>query len=118
MRRTALFLFFLFLGLLMIIAASKSTYEVYRSSVFLKEEQQRLLEERRKNEALRKELEYKKSDFFVEKEARDKLSLGKEGETAVIIPGIKDASSSASLVDSRSNPQKWFDLFFNESNFF
>ena len=118
MRKTALFLICLFLGLYLIISASRSIYEIYKSSNFLKEEQQKLLEERRQNEALKKELEYKRSDFFVEKEARDKLSLGKEGETAVIIPGTKNASESASLVDSRSNPQKWFDLFFNELDSF
>lgn len=69
-----------------------------------------------KNEELKKQLEYVNSDAFIEKEARDKLGLGKAGETILILPenleiiGVNQPEISAN--QSLPNWEKWWKLFF------
>lgn len=54
-----------------------------------------------------------KTDEFIEKEARDKLNMGKPGETVVLIPDSLLATKSASPTASEiSNWEKWKRLFF------
>ncbi len=70
----------------------------------------------RENSQLRKRLEEVQSPSFVEQEARDKLSLGKDGETLVIIPREKidlilEASKEAKEV-RLPNYFGWWKVFF------
>ncbi|MBI5913646.1 septum formation initiator family protein [Candidatus Azambacteria bacterium] len=59
-------------------------------------------------------------DAYVEKEARKKLNLQKEGEKAVIIVGGRDTTiqkkeSAQSAAESKeSNPRKWFRALFGK----
>ncbi len=70
-----------------------------------------------KNQELKKKLLEVKSPEFIEKQARDKLGLAKEGETIVVIPQEKiDAILGASkkLEELRlPNWQGWLKLFLN-----
>ena len=60
------------------------------------------------------------NDAYVEKEARKKLNLQKEGEKAVIIVGgrattIKKKESTQSAAENKeSNPRKWFRTLFGK----
>ena len=68
-----------------------------------------------KNKDLKKKLEQIKSAGFIEEQARNKLGLGKDGETVVIIAEnrlkeILGVSESASVV-RLPNWQGWFRLF-------
>ena len=64
-------------------------------------------------------LEYAKTDSFVEKEAREKLNLAKQGEEVVVIPDVDDPaqaepdaqSESASL--GKSYVRLWGEYFFD-----
>ena len=65
------------------------------------------------NQDLKQELEYKKSDEFVESEIRNKLGLAKEGEVVFLVP--KEESGQLPETSNRgnmSNWQKWWNLFF------
>lgn len=69
-----------------------------------------------KNKELKKKLARIKSLEFIEKEARNKLGLGKPGETVIIIPDekIKEIlQASASAKEARlPNPLGWWKVFF------
>lgn len=73
-------------------------------------------EEKKYSELLAKK-QYVEKDAFLEKEAREKLLLGKPGESRVIIDktlieAVNGTSSAEAVKDSRPNWQKWLELLF------
>lgn len=69
-----------------------------------------------KNQELRKKLEEVNSSDFIEQEARNKLGLGKDGETLIIIPDEKidlilEASKEAKII-KLPNYLGWWKVFF------
>lgn len=67
------------------------------------------------NEFLKQKLSYVKSNEFVEKQARDKLGLVKQGEFIVIGPGPvqKQKNEPLQIQDDTPNYKKWWKLFFD-----
>lgn len=55
----------------------------------VEDEEARLLQLQQENEALKQELEYKKTQRFQEEEIRNKLGLVKEGEEVFVVPDDK-----------------------------
>jgi len=109
--------FLLFLGVLisiiLVVNSTKRILTFRATSMKVTEAQTRLEQLRRENEALKKELEYKKSDEFAEGEIRNKLGLIKEGETVVIIPKEEDQQVTTDNGQlTKPNWEKWRDLFF------
>ena len=115
-------IFFLILALIgLVVAVSKESYRRYqidKEAADLKKEIA-FLEE--KNESLTRFLDYFNSDKFLEKEARLKLNLLKEGEKLVIISPGKEAdleNRSEDIQENKiSNFKKWLeylglDVFF------
>ena len=90
--------------------------EALKSGERLSTEAEGLYQLEAKNRQLKKKLEEIKSPDFVERVARNKLGLGKPGETVVIIPqekieevlGVSDSAKQARL----PNPLGWWRLFF------
>ncbi len=69
-----------------------------------------------KNKELKKKLSQIQTQEFIEKEARNKLGLGKPGETVIVIPDEKikeilQASDSAKKA-RLPNPLGWWRVFF------
>lgn len=64
------------------------------------------------NEQLQKRLAEVSSDAFVEKEAREKLGLGKLGETILILPN-QSRDPRSQILDLRDEPnwKKWWNLY-------
>jgi Na+-transporting methylmalonyl-CoA/oxaloacetate decarboxylase gamma subunit len=86
-------------------------------------QKQKIVEERRSVQAqiqkthaeLLKQSTLVESQFFVEREAREKLGLGREGESVVLLPDQPAAISSQSsevVTEKKSNIQMWWELFF------
>jgi cell division protein FtsB len=69
-----------------------------------------------KNSELKRKLDEVKTDYFVEKEARDKLNLSREGETIIVIPDerINQILGKDKMNDAIRLPnwQGWLKLFF------
>ena len=79
---------------------------------------QRLEEVEVKNKELKKQLQEASSQEFIERQARDKLGLARDGETVVVIPDEKIrqvlGEAKISIEEHRlPNPLGWFKLFFN-----
>lgn len=115
--------FFIILLILILIgvitALGKEGYRKYqldREMASLKEEISSLKKE---NEEVSELLNYFESDEFLEKQARLKLNLLKQGEKLIIIrPEKKDTLSSVSVEENKtkkdfSNIKKWLDYLFN-----
>ena len=63
------------------------------------------------NKQLQQKLEEVKSDDFVEREAREKLGLGKLGEVVVIVPSPPNLKSQATNSNTEANWRKWWELY-------
>lgn len=118
MRKKAFSLLIYLLGLLLIFHLSKNLWDLYLASQRIRKEEERLVSLVKENEELRKKLRYLQSEEFVEREARDKLGLVKEGETVVIGEEILGKSStngtgSTSREGEESLPvwREWVRLF-------
>ena len=70
------------------------------------------------NSQLKKQVELTKSTQFIEREARNKLGLAKEGEIVVILPEAETLKLLAPIRPKdeeflpKPNWQKWMELFF------
>lgn len=85
-KKKTLRLLILVLGIYLIVSLVQQSVSLWRAEERIKMAQRKAEEARQENEKLVEELKYVQSEEFVEKEARDKLGLGKEGETIVVLP--------------------------------
>lgn len=74
--------------------------------------QDRLEKAEEQNEDLKKQLVQAESRQYIEKEARNKLNLGREGEMIILLPSISPpAEPTPTTVDTSANWEKWAKLF-------
>lgn len=98
------------IGLLMAIQMSLNIWRVYRSGRRLEQARKQLDEAQRQQEELRKNLVYVQSPEFIEKEAREKLGMGRPGEVVLILPKFANKPSEIST-PVLSSWQKWWRLY-------
>jgi len=78
----------------------------------IKEAKLELVEEEKRQENLKRELAKTQSLEFIEKAARDKLNMGKEGELIILLPTpVLSPSPTPITIDKAANWQKWARLF-------
>jgi cell division protein FtsB len=110
MKRNLLLVFALGVSLLLIVNGTKRILSLRTNSQKVAEAEARLETLRGENEALKNELEYKKSEEFTETEIRDKLGLAKPGEAVVVVP--QDEKVHEFTKEQKPNYVKWKELFF------
>lgn len=65
------------------------------------------------NQALKRQLDETKSESYVERIARDKLGLVKDGENIILLPQSNRKDTKGGIVFDYSHTwQKWWKLFF------
>lgn len=112
--------FFLLLLIIVLIIAYNLIAQIVatlRSGERLQTTASQLQDLEAKNKELKKKLADVKSSDFIEQQARDKLGLGKAGETIVVIPDQKINSVLGISQESKQevrlpNWQGWLKLFF------
>ena len=121
MNQSNLFKFFILILILILIGVitagvkeSYRKYQISREATGFKKEIESLKEE---NELLSNLLNYLNSEKSLEKEARLKLNLLKEGEKLVIIVPDKKTDSENQLLEDAKNEQasnfeKWWEYLF------
>lgn len=95
----------------MAVQTGRNVVRLYLAGNRVKEAQRQLDVAKAKNEQLTKWLAEVNSPEFVEREAREKLGYGKEGEVMVILPVAKEQSSFAKASADKPNWRKWWDLY-------
>lgn len=105
------------LAILLTLAAinfSKTTLEVVDSSKRLDELKNQVSSMESEMETLEKDLDYKKTDEFIEQEARNKFGYVKPGEEIFVYPQVLSETTYNNdlYAEEKSNPQLWFELFF------
>ena len=113
MRRNFLLFSAVLVSIVLIVNSSKGILNLRTTSQLVRESETRLEKLKQENEALKRELEYKKSQGFAEAEIRNKLGLTREGEVVVILPKEEEKQLTIDNEQlTKSNWQKWRDLFF------
>ena len=113
MKRNILLIVGILVLFLLVFNSGKRLLLLRTNSQKVLSSEMRLEELKKENEALKFELEYKKTNEFAEEEIRNKLGLAKEGETVVILPKDQTIESTSNNSGSDlANWEKWRDLFF------
>lgn len=101
--------------LLGLVFAGRTSYRIWRLVQvrrIVTETRQRTDRAYRENELLKKRLAEVSNDAFVEREARDKLGMGKPGEVIIILPNQNSAQfSEKSAQENKPNWRKWWNLY-------
>jgi len=101
-------------SLYLVFVLGRELFNLLKKGERTKNTEEKVVELKRENKALKERLEYVKSDEFVEKEARDKLNMAKEDEIIVVLPEnleVKPPRPEGQEGDL-PNWQQWLRLFF------
>jgi cell division protein FtsB len=101
-------------GLLVtIFGLSQSVVRLIGRKSLLKTKQEELVRLQKEQENLKNKLTIAQTPEFIEKEAREKLNLGKAGETIIL---VESGDTQAQIQDKGTtetpNWKKWWNLFF------
>ncbi len=99
------------IAIFIIINLSRSTLGLLRKGEVLTSTQKRLSEASSENEKLKKELQEVQSKAYIEKQAREKLNLGKTGEIVIIMPSIPSSPLERIQEKTLPNWRKWLEIF-------
>jgi len=116
MRKKVFFLAFLVGGIYLIVVFTRDLWRVLSSRNRVVEAEDKVTRLQERQVELEKELTEVESEGFVEREARDKLLLAKEGEVVVLIPEEQIAEYKLQLASDNSgeelaNWEKWVRVF-------
>ncbi|MBU1017310.1 MAG: septum formation initiator family protein [Patescibacteria group bacterium] len=112
------FIIFAIISVFSMYSLSKTIGDIYQKSKRIKDIKNEVASLEKENEGLSKELAYKSSREFVEKEAREKLFMGFPGEKILIIPqnffaNLENKTVPKSAEDETPKPvwKQWVDVF-------
>lgn len=90
-----------------------SIWNIWQKKDVVLQAQNELSLEKQENQKLKAALSYSQTQEFIEKQARDKLFMTKEGERKVLIPEASEAAIKSSQPgETDPNWKKWWNLFF------
>lgn len=99
------------LGLALVVKSGLGVIKLWKTGGLVAEAQKEVQDLQEEQKELSAKLAYVNSPEFVEKEARDKLGYGREGETILILPDQNSVPSNASATAGEANWKKWWDLY-------
>lgn len=106
------------ISLLLVAILSRSIYSLWKKKDIVGERLEALRKVEAENQRLRKALEEAQSPEFIERQAREKLGLAKEGEEIVLLPK-SNPPTSGSVTNEEKEGEKdeprwkqWWRLFF------
>jgi hypothetical protein len=101
-------------GMVMAVKTSENVMRLWKAGKGVENTRIKVKEAEKENESLKKRLFEVRSDDFVEREARDKLGMGKEGEMILILPEMNklEASSAKDSEERQETWRKWWNLYF------
>ncbi len=103
------------ISLFVVVSLSQSVWRLWKKQDFVGEREMALVQEKALNAKLKQEFEEAQTPEFVEREAREKLGMTREGETIVILPKSQIPNPNDQEKQKEpliSNWKKWWRLFF------
>ena len=113
MKRRLYQLTIIVIGLFIIYGSSRNIIELWQQKQRVWKIQKEVKELEIEEAELKKKLEYYRSDEYVEKVAREKLLLQKEGETVILLPQGQNQDQSLNIKDqnyednNKTEPSIW-----------
>ncbi len=105
------------LGIFLVISLTRSIVDAWQKGGLLDREEERFAKAKLENEELNRESVKLQSPEYIEKQARDKLGLGKEGEAVVVLPPLPTITVPEGQTNnsekSQSVWQQWVSFLFN-----
>ncbi len=92
----------------------RSIYDLWKKQDLVVSTQKDLDKEKKKNEALKKQLSLVQGESFIESEARNKLFMVRPGESGVIVPQDLIKKKEKKETVNLPNWKKWVNLLINE----
>lgn len=107
----------IFVSIFTIISLSRSVVDLWERRTIVEQEQRRLREFEKKHEDLTQKLQIVQTPEFVEREARERLGMAKEGETIILLDGssLPDDTGKEIQVDNAPTLpywKRWWQVFF------
>ena len=99
------------LCLLVINGLVRSIYNLWNKQDLVVKAKEDLSKQKQENKELKTQLNYVKSEEFIEREARDKLFMVKPGESGVIVPEKLIKKPEKKVIVIVPNWQQWLNLF-------
>jgi cell division protein FtsB len=112
MKKKIVLAFIFIFTLWLIFSVARQVYSLFKAGERVSQAEQKLSQLKLEEESLRKELTFRESEEFIEKEARDKLGLAKEGETIAILPKKLQEEPQPKETPQVSNLSRWFQRLF------
>ena len=94
----------------MAIRTGQNVWRLWRAGDRVSEAKEALVVAQEENSRLQAQLEEASSPEFVEREARDKLGYGREGEVILLLPE-QELESVRAGEQERPNWKKWWDVY-------
>lgn len=104
--------FVIFLSLILSVRAVATIIDLKARKYTVTERKDAVAAVKKENEALIKQLEVISSQEYVEKIARDKLGMVKDGESIVLLPEEAKGEGKKEERTKRTHWQQWWGLFF------
>lgn len=118
MRNRFVYTLLLIIGIYLIVSLSRSIYLFWSKRDVLRQAEEKVQKEMKKNKELAQQLYQVRSSEFIEQQARDKLNLAKPQETVVVVPpklvselATYSGTISAQNKEEEPNWKKWWKLF-------
>lgn len=97
----------------LIVNLTRQIIKLWRVGSTVEKKSQELVLLESRHEELKEILKRVRDPEFIEKEAREKLGLGREGEMMVILPPLEvSVQDSTEPTRQLANWEKWWQLFF------
>lgn len=112
-------------SIFMIVSLSKSVVDLWERRNILEAEEKRLTQLEKKNDELEQKLRMVQTPAFVEKEARERLGMAKEGETVILMgdisreesiintPRVLTKGSNDDILGQQPYWKQWWHMFFD-----
>ncbi|KKU57070.1 MAG: hypothetical protein UX80_C0028G0011 [Candidatus Amesbacteria bacterium GW2011_GWA2_47_11b] len=96
------------------VRLGRNVWKLWKAGERIKQAELEVRSQELENQELQKRLAEVQSPEFIEKEAREKLGLGKEGETIVVMPDNADLKSQISNLNGEPNWRKWWKVYVSD----
>lgn len=112
MKQTLVNWILLILVVLLAVSTVRSWFRLTQRGQIIGDLQNKLQTEKVKRDGLSRQLALVQSPEYIENEARNKLNMGREGETVLFLPPLVSPTPTMNPAEENQNWEKWVKVFF------